>query len=112
MECAPSFVLFCLSWSGGVPCGLFTPFSSGVPHWQRAIPDSKTHGANMGHTRVLQAPGWPHVGPMNLAILDPIITSIACEVALNLKEMVQMTGTKPHKMQLSTDRVYHPWNAS
>ena len=31
-------------------------------------PDSKVHGANMGPTWVLLAPGGPHVGPMNLAI--------------------------------------------
>ena len=31
-------------------------------------PGSKVHGANMGHTWVLSAPGGPHVGPMNLAI--------------------------------------------
>ena len=32
-------------------------------------PDSKVHGANMGHTWVLlSAPDGPHVGPMNLAI--------------------------------------------
>ena len=30
--------------------------------------DSKVHGANMGPTWVLSAPGGPHVGPMNLAI--------------------------------------------
>ena len=30
--------------------------------------DSKDHGANMGPTWVLSAPGEPHVGPMNLAI--------------------------------------------
>ena len=34
------------------------------------IPDSKVHGANMGPTWVLSAPGWPHVGPMNPAIWD------------------------------------------
>ena len=32
------------------------------------IPDSKVHGANMGPTWVLSAPGGPHVGPMNFAI--------------------------------------------
>ena len=37
------------------------------------IPDSKVHGANMGPTWVLSAPDGPHVGPMNLAIRDPII---------------------------------------
>ena len=31
-------------------------------------PDSKVHGANMGPTWVLSAPGGPHVGLMNLAI--------------------------------------------
>ena len=30
--------------------------------------DSKIHGANMGPTWFLSAPGGPHVGPMNLAI--------------------------------------------
>ena len=34
------------------------------------IPDSKVHGANMGPTWVLSAPGGTHVGPMNLAIWD------------------------------------------
>ena len=31
-------------------------------------PDSKVHGANMGPTWVLLAPGGPRVGPMNFAI--------------------------------------------
>ena len=31
-------------------------------------PDSKDHGANMGPTWVLSAPGGPNVGPMNLLI--------------------------------------------
>ena len=34
------------------------------------ISDSKDHGANMGPTWVLLAPGGPHVGPINLAIRD------------------------------------------
>ena len=34
------------------------------------IPDSKVHGANMGPTWVLSAPDGPHVGPMNIAIMD------------------------------------------
>ena len=33
-------------------------------------PDSKVHGANMGPTWVLSAPGGPHVGLMNLAIWE------------------------------------------
>ena len=31
-------------------------------------PDSRGHGTDIGPTWVLSAPGWPHVGPMNLAI--------------------------------------------
>ena len=34
------------------------------------IPDSKVHGANMGHILGRQDPDGPHVGPMNLAIWD------------------------------------------
>ena len=41
------------------------------------IPDSKVHGANMGPTRVLSAPGGPHVGPMNLAIRDALMLRLA-----------------------------------
>ena len=33
-------------------------------------PDNKVHGANMGPTWVLSAPGGPHVGPMNLPIWE------------------------------------------
>ena len=32
------------------------------------IPESKVYGANMGPTRVLAAPGGPHMGPINLVI--------------------------------------------
>ena len=35
-------------------------------------PDSQVHGANMGPTWVLSAPGGPPVGPMNLAIREVI----------------------------------------
>ena len=41
--------------------------------WQ-IITDSKVHGANMGPTRVLSAPDGPHVGPMNLATRDVLLT--------------------------------------
>ena len=37
---------------------------------QQMNPDSKVHGANMGPTWVLSAPGGHHVGPMNLAIKE------------------------------------------
>ena len=35
---------------------------------KKGYPDSKVHGANMGHTWVLSAPDGPHIGPMNLTI--------------------------------------------
>ena len=35
-------------------------------------PDSKVHGANMGPTWALSAPGGPHVGPINLAVRDVV----------------------------------------
>ena len=38
--------------------------------WLHNTPDSKDHGANMGPTWALSAPGRPHVGPMILAICD------------------------------------------
>ena len=36
-------------------------------------PDNKVHGANMGPTWALSAPGGPHIGPMNLAIRVAIL---------------------------------------
>ena len=48
-------------------------------HWDTAPendPDSKVHGAKMGPTWVLSAPGEPHVGPMNLAIRGYNLPSI------------------------------------
>ena len=37
------------------------------------IPDSTVHGASIGPTWVLSAPGGPHVGPVNLATRDVYI---------------------------------------
>ena len=37
-------------------------------HFPQIPPDSKVHGANMGPTWVLSAPGGSHVGPINLAV--------------------------------------------
>ena len=39
-----------------------------MPFGWLTVPDSNDHGANMGPTWVLSAPGGPHVGPMNLAL--------------------------------------------
>ena len=40
----------------------------------KVIPDSKVHGANMGPTWVLSAPGGSHVGPINLVIRDGLLS--------------------------------------
>ena len=39
-------------------------------------PDSKIHGATMGPTWDLSAPDGPHVGPMNLAIRESMLSNI------------------------------------
>ena len=38
-------------------------------------PDSKVCGTNMGPTWGCQGPGGPHIGPINLAIWDPMKTT-------------------------------------
>ena len=43
-------------------------------------PYSKVHGANMGPTWVLSAPDGPHVGPMNLAIMEVTCMTFLCVV--------------------------------
>ena len=40
-------------------------------------PESKGHGANMGPTWVLSAPGGTHVDPMTLAIRENTVSLIA-----------------------------------
>ena len=40
-----------------------------ILHYQETH-DNKVHGAKMGATWVLSAPGGPHVGLMNLDIMD------------------------------------------
>ena len=40
------------------------------PSERASNPDSKVHGANTGPTRVLSAPGGPHVSPTNPAIRE------------------------------------------
>ena len=39
-----------------------------ITHWYHSYPDSKVHGANVGHIWGRQDPGGPHIGHMNLAI--------------------------------------------
>ena len=60
------------------------------------IPDSKVHGANMGPTWVLLAPGGPHVGLMNLDIWD--------SNALSFYIMVSLLQNSDSKHPIT-----HPW---
>ena len=52
------------------------------------FPDSKVHGANMGPTWVLSAPGGPHVGPTNLAIR---VVSLTALLSLDELKIVKIT---------------------
>ena len=49
------------------------------------ISDSKVHGANMGPTWALSAPGGPHVGPMNVAIWA-YLPGLVCQDSLVVLE--------------------------
>ena len=42
------------------------------------IPDNKFHGDNMGHTWIISAPGRPHFGPINRAIMWYYLTILTC----------------------------------
>ena len=61
-----SYVGFKMNWfnHSGATTGIYRKYNISD------IPDNKVHGANMGHSWVLSAPGGPHVGPVNLAIGD------------------------------------------
>ena len=39
-------------------------------------PGSKVHVANMGPTWVLSTPDGPHVGPMNIAIMEDLVYNL------------------------------------
>ena len=58
-------------------------------------PDSKVHDANMGPTWDLSAPDGPHVGPMNLAIRDVLLSkhNRSCRLWTHHNSMVDLTST-------------------
>ena len=69
-------------------------------------PDSKVHGAFMGPTRVMSAPGGPHGGPMNLQDFKYVSTYITqwnvCNMAhqiwvglLAFHELIHLNGPIP-----------------
>ena len=45
-----------------------------LPEPALSNPDSKVHWDNMGPIWGRQSPGGPHVGPMNLAIWEDLLT--------------------------------------
>ena len=61
------------------------------------IPDSKVHGANMGPTWVLSAPGGLHVGLMNLAIWDGLYidTGLLIGKVSHVWKLPYLTSTSP-----------------
>ena len=62
---------YCVYCSGPVTCRYMEiVYNVAYPFDAQTIPDSKVDGANMRPIWVLSAPDDPHVGPMNLAILD------------------------------------------
>ena len=58
----------CLAGFTGYDCESGEVYSLHQSQLIGTCPDSKVHGASMGPTWVLSAPGGPHMGPMNLAI--------------------------------------------
>ena len=49
-----------------------------------AFPDNKVHGAIIGPTLALLAPGGPHIGPMNLAIRVVWLEMAWCSLDINI----------------------------
>ena len=61
--------------------------------WMSETPDSKVHVANMGSTWVLSAPGGPHVGPMNLAIRDPLQSPHSLDLSKDISYLLSTHTT-------------------
>ena len=69
-------------------------------------PDSKVRGANMGPTRVLSAPGGPHVGLINLAIRD--VTWTLADQFRHLAVIAKKASTYPITLVKSCDSFGEP----
>ena len=68
--CGQFQTTFVTSWSIPRLHVISTRVTCNIRHYRSDVyPDSKVHGANMGHTWVLSAPDGLHVGPMDLAIM-------------------------------------------
>ena len=85
-------------WPGGIiyyycfPCTI--SFSQSIATHLKISPDSKVHGANMGPTWVLSAPGGPHVGFMNLAIWEGLVYSPDIQMHDNVLDKVERVPEK------------------
>ena len=62
----------------------------GITSTKKDIPDSKVHVANMWPIWGRQDPGGPHVGPMNFAIWDSMLTVPESEPVTKI-----LTGCRP-----------------
>ena len=70
----------------------------------KEIPDSKVHGANMGPTWVMSAPGGPHVGPMNLAIRDVCLVTTSRDVnAFRITDPLRRESTDVFPSQMASN---------
>ena len=68
--------------------------------WNKRLPDSKVHGANMGPTWALSTPDGPHVGPMNLAFRAMLpFTALYATVT-----WTQLLGNRPWSVYCSGNR--------
>ena len=76
-------------------------------------PDSNVHGANIGPTWVLSAPGGPHIGPINLAIrvlMPPISKWIAHSLCFQTDQQRTALSPWPFIMQPEDYRLFTPWH--
>ena len=65
-----------------------------------SFPDSKDHGANMGPTWVLSAPGGPCVGPMNLAI------RVGTVLLVSILTITPVPSRQPSRILFNTSRQF------
>ena len=73
-----------------------------------SLPNSKVHGANMGPTWVLPAPGGPRVGPLNLAIR--IYANFQSRYYLNTHSTHPICQQLRHRRMRVQSTVWCPYN--
>ena len=68
-------------------------------------PDSKVHGAYMGPTWGRQDPGGPHVGPMNLAMRVPMLSSELILWSFKLHTRLRNPQLVPFDLDIQSNRI-------